>query len=111
MAQGLTLAIASDFNPGSCFTQALPLIMSIACTQMHMTVSEAILACTSGAAKAIALPDKSGKLVPGSPADLLILDIPDYRFLAYQVGENPVETVIKGGRVVKENKHLIWKKD
>ncbi|OGW18336.1 MAG: imidazolonepropionase [Nitrospinae bacterium RIFCSPLOWO2_12_FULL_45_22] len=107
LAQGLTLALATDFNPGSCFTQSLPLIMSIACTQMHMTVAEAVLACTSGSAKALALPDKYGKLAPGSPADLLILDITDYRFLAYQMGENPVETVIKEGRIVIENRHLV----
>jgi imidazolonepropionase len=103
IATGVTVALASDFNPGSCMTQNLPLITTIACTQMRMTPAEAILGITLHAAMALKKEKEIGSLEAGKQADLVILDIPDYRHLSYHFGINHVWKVIKGGRVVFEN--------
>jgi imidazolonepropionase len=100
--KGVTVALASDFNPGSCMTQSLPLITTIACTQMRLTPAEAILGITIRAARAIRKEKEIGSLEPGKQADLLILDIPDYRHLSYHFGLNHVWKVFKKGQVVWE---------
>ncbi len=102
IARGVTVALASDFNPGSCMTQNLPLIGTLACTQMRMTPAEAILGITLHAARALRRENEIGSVEPGKQADLLILDIPDYRRLLYHFGVNHVWKVIKKGRVVFE---------
>ena len=94
--------MASDFNPGSCMTQTLPLITTMACTQMRMTPAEAILGITLHAAKALKKEGEIGSLEAGKQADLVILDIPDYRHLSYHFGINHVWKVIKKGRVAWE---------
>ena len=100
IANGVTVALASDFNPGSCMTQSLPLITTLACTQMRMTPAEAILGVTLHAARALHKEDEIGSIEPGKVADLLILDIPDYRHLSYHFGINHVWKVIKKGKRV-----------
>ena len=100
--KGVKVALASDFNPGSCMTQSLPLITTIACTQMRLTPAEAVLAITIHAARAIRREKEIGSLDPGKQADVLILDIPDYRHLSYHFGINHVWKVIKKGKVVWE---------
>ncbi len=100
--KGVTIALASDFNPGSCMTQSLPLITTIACTQMRMTPAEAILGITLHAAKALKKEREIGSLEAGKQADLVILDIPDYRHLSYHFGVNHVWKVIKKGIVSRE---------
>ena len=100
--KGVKVALASDFNPGSCMTQSLPLITTIACTQMRLTPAEAVLAITIHAARAIRREKEIGSLEPGKQADVLILDIPDYRHLPYHFGINHVWKVIKRGKVVWE---------
>jgi imidazolonepropionase len=100
IAKGVTVALASDFNPGSCMTQSLPLITTLACTQMRLTPAEAILGITLHAAKALKKEREIGTLEPGKQADLVILDIPDYRHLPYHFGINHVWKVIKKGIVV-----------
>jgi imidazolonepropionase len=100
--KGVTVALASDFNPGSCMTQSLPLITTIACTQMRMTPAEAILGITLHAAMALKKEKDVGSLEAGKQADLVILDIPDYRHLSYHFGVNHVWKVIKKGTVVWE---------
>jgi len=102
ISKGVTVALASDFNPGSCMTESLPLITTIACTQMRMTPAEAILGITLNAAKALKKEKEIGSLEPGRQADLVILDIPDYRHLSYHFGVNHVWKVIKKGRLVWE---------
>ena len=97
--KGITVALASDFNPGSCMTQSLPLITTIACTQMRMTPAEAILGITLHAATALKMEREIGSLEAGKQADLVILDIPDYRHLSYHFGVNQVWKVIKKGIV------------
>ncbi len=103
IGKGVTVALASDFNPGSCMTESLPLITTIACTQMRMTPAEALLGITINSAKSLRKDKEIGSLEPGKQADLLILDVPDYRHLSYHFGVNHVEKVIKKGRLVWES--------
>jgi imidazolonepropionase len=102
IAKGVTVALATDFNPGSCMTESLPLITTLACTQMRMTPAEALLGVTLNAAKALRKDKEIGSLEPGKQADLVILDVPDYRHLSYHFGVNHVEKVIKKGRLIWE---------
>jgi len=102
ISKGVTVALASDFNPGSCMTESLPLITTIACTQMRMTPAEAIQGITLNAAKALRKEKEIGSLEPGKQADLVVLDIPDYRHLSYHFGVNHVWKVVKRGRIVWE---------
>jgi imidazolonepropionase len=98
---GVAVALATDLNPGTCYCESMPLIMALACRQMGITPSEAIVASTINAAHAVALGHRVGSLEVGKKADLLLLDIPDYRHLAYRFGTNLVQTVIKAGRVIQ----------
>jgi imidazolonepropionase len=102
IAKGVTVALATDFNPGSCMTESLPLITTLACTQMRMTPAEALLGVTLNAAKALRREKEIGSLEPGKQADFVILDVPDYRHLSYHFGVNHVEKVIKKGRLIWE---------
>jgi imidazolonepropionase len=94
---GVPVAIASDFNPGSCMSFSIPLMMTIACTQMNMTPEEAITACTLNGAAALKLSGTVGSVEVGKQADLVLYDVPNYRYLAYHFGVNHVKTVIKRG--------------
>jgi imidazolonepropionase len=96
---GLAMALGSDFNPGSCTVFAMPIVISLACLCYGMTIEEALIGATLNAARALKLGEQ-GSLRPGMDADLLILDIPNYRHIAYRLGHNPVRTVVKAGRVV-----------
>ncbi|MER3522990.1 MAG: imidazolonepropionase [Ignavibacteria bacterium] len=98
---GVAVAIASDFNPGSCMSFSLPMMMTIACTQMRMTPEEAVTACTLNAAAALNLSSTVGSIEVGKRADLIVADVPDYRFLAYHVGVNPIVTTIKNGTILE----------
>ncbi|MCB0226472.1 MAG: amidohydrolase family protein, partial [Anaerolineae bacterium] len=80
---------------------SLPLVMAIACRYQKLLPAEALNAVTRNAAYAVGLGDMVGSLETGKQADMLIVDAPDYRHLAYQFGGNLVETVIKRGRVVQ----------
>lgn len=97
---GCGVALASDYNPGSCFTNSIPLILSLAVIHMGMTMEEAVCAMTLNGAAAICHADTIGSIEVGKQADLVVLSYPDYRFLVYHTGKNIVETVIKGGEVV-----------
>ncbi len=94
---GLPVALATDFNPGSCMTQNLPLIMTKACTQMKMTPDEVLGAATVNAAYAVARGEDRGNICVGQRADLLIVDVPDIAYWMYHFGENHVHVVIKDG--------------
>lgn len=98
---GVAVAIASDFNPGSCMSFSMPLMMTIACTQMRMTPEEAITAATLNGAAALAMSDTIGSIERGKRGDLLVASVPDYRHLAYQFGTNLVQTVIKNGTILE----------
>ncbi len=98
---GVPLAIASNFNPGSCMSFSIPLMMTIACTHMHLTPEEAICAATLNAAAALNLSDRLGSIEVGKKADIILYDVPNYRHLAYHFGVNHVAKVIKNGTILE----------
>lgn len=97
---GGTLALASDLNPGTCWCESMQFIIALACRYLRLTPAEAINAATINAAHALNLGRYVGSLEVGKQADILVLDVPDYRHLGYRFGVNLVETVIKRGQVV-----------
>jgi imidazolonepropionase len=97
---GATVALASDFNPGSCATPSLPLIMTIACSQMRMDPLEALVAATRNGARALRIDDGRGTLAFGAPADIVLWDAQDYREIPYRYGVRLAKRVWKRGREV-----------
>ncbi len=97
---GLPLALATDFNPGSCPTANLGLVMSIACLYMAMTPEEVFHAVTINAAYSLGRSDRVGSIEVGKQADLVVFDVDSYKKIPYYVGVNLVDTVIKSGQVV-----------
>ena len=100
---GVAVALATDYNPGSCNCDSMQFIITLACLQMNMTPAEAITASTINAAYALEMGDKIGSLEVGKQADILIMDMPSYQFLPYHFGSNNVKMVIKNGKVIVEN--------
>jgi imidazolonepropionase len=96
---GAAVALATDFNPGSSFCESLPLVCSLAATQIGLSPAEALAACTVNAAHVLGRADRKGRLRPGFDADVVLLDAPDWRYLAYHLGGDVVATVIKGGTI------------
>ena len=99
---GAAVALATDFNPGSAFSESLPLVCSLACTQLRMSPAEALSACTVNAAHVLGRSDRLGRLAPGFIADVVLIDAPDWRYLAYHLGGDLVSLVVKDGAVVWE---------
>lgn len=97
---GAALALATDCNPGTAWNESLPFVMALASRYLRLTPAQALAASTLNAAYALELGDRAGSLAVGYAGDLVILDLPDYRQLAYRFGTNPVEKVIKAGKVV-----------
>jgi imidazolonepropionase len=94
---GAAVALATDFNPGSAFCESLPLVCSLAATQLRLAPAEALTACTVNAAHVLGLADRVGRLAPGFAADIVLLDAPDWRYLAYHLGGDLVARVLLGG--------------
>ena len=94
---GAAVALATDFNPGSAFCESLPLVCSLAATQLKLSPAEALGACTVNAAHVLARADRKGRLAAGYDADIVLLDAPDWRYLAYHLGGNQVAGVVLGG--------------
>jgi imidazolonepropionase len=92
---GCAVALATDLNPGSCFTSSIPLTIALACIYMKMSPEEAVTALTINAAAALGKADSIGSIDTGKKGDLIILEYPSYKFLLYNVGMNCVKTVIK----------------
>lgn len=93
------LAIATDLNPGTAWCESMQFAIALACRYLKLTPAQAIVAATLNAAQAIGRADRIGSLEPGKQADIIILDVPDYRHLGYRFGGNLVKTVIKKGQV------------
>lgn len=98
--QGCAVALATDFNPGSCFTESIPLVIALATLYMNMTIEEVITALTLNGAAAVGRADKVGSIDIGKAGDLVIHEFPSYRFLPYHIAMPTAETVIKNGEVV-----------
>jgi imidazolonepropionase len=96
---GAAVALATDFNPGSSFTESLPLVCSLACTQLHLSPVEALAACTVNAAHVLGRADRIGRLAPGFRADIALLDAPDWRYLAYHLGGRVIARTVVGGEL------------
>jgi imidazolonepropionase len=95
---GTAVAIATDFNPGSAFCESLPLVCSLASTQLKLTPAEALGACTVNAAHVLSRAAQVGRIAPGYRADLTLLAAPDWRYLGYHLGGPVVHSVVLAGR-------------
>ena len=96
---GALIVLATDFNPGSAFCDSLPLVLSLACTQMKLAPEEALVAATVNAAHVLGRAHRIGRLAPAFAADLVLLDALDWRHIAYHLAGDVVHTVIEGGAV------------
>ncbi|HXZ66411.1 MAG TPA: imidazolonepropionase [Streptosporangiaceae bacterium] len=99
LAAGVTVALASDCNPGSCFTSSMPLCIALAVREMRMTTQEAVWAATAGGARALRRSDV-GQLGIGARADLVMLEAPSHTYLAYRPGVPLVAAVWRAGQRV-----------
>jgi imidazolonepropionase len=96
---GAAIALATDFNPGSAFCESLPLVCSLAAMQLKLSPNEALAACTVNAAHVLGRADRVGRVAPGYRADLVLLDAPDWRHLAYHLGGDVVAGVVVEGEL------------
>ena len=95
---GMSIALATDFNPGSSMTESMPIILSLACLMMKMTPSEAVTASTINSAYAVDKANEVGSIEVGKKADLVIWNVQNYKEIPYHYGVNLVEQVIKDGK-------------
>ena len=96
---GAAVALATDFNPGSAFCESLPIVSSLACTQLGLSPGEALGAMTVNAAHVLGRANRIGRLAPGYDADLVLLAATDWRHLAYHLGGEVVGAVVRSGRL------------
>ena len=99
---GVPVALATDFNPGSCFTESIPLVIALAALYMQMSPAEIVTALTINAAAAVGRADRIGSLEVGKQADCIVLSHPSHLYLPYHAGVNCVETVVKRGQIVHD---------
>ena len=104
---GVALALSTDANPGSSPTLSLQFIMNLGCLEMGMTPEEVITATTINAAHAINEADKIGSIEVGKQADFTMFDVKNHLMLSYQYGMNHAQTVVKKGKVVVKDRHII----
>jgi imidazolonepropionase len=95
--RGAIVALATDFNPGSAYCESLPLVASLAATQLRIGLEEILCALTVNPAHVLGCADRKGRLAPGYDADIVLLGEPDWRYLAYHLAGDVVETVLLGG--------------
>jgi imidazolonepropionase len=97
---GCAVALATDFNPGSCFSESIPLVAALAALYMNLSPEEILTALTINGAAALGRAKIVGSIDPGKQGDVVILENPSYRFIPYHIGVSTVEKVIKGGVLV-----------
>jgi imidazolonepropionase len=105
---GAIVALASDFNPGSSMTESMIFVLQLGVFTLRMSVEEAINAATANGAYAVRMDNEVGSLDLGKKMDLVLFDIPNYLFLAYHLGINPVVHVIKNGCLVVKDCRLSY---
>jgi imidazolonepropionase len=102
--KNIPVALATDFNPGSCMTENIQLIMSLAaqsaCGGLNMSINEIINAVTVNAAASLGISDRVGSIEVGKQADLLVFNMPSYENLFYHFGVNQLESVVKKGEMI-----------
>jgi imidazolonepropionase len=96
---GVPVALATDYNPGTSPTLSMPMVMSLACTQMKMSPAEAIAAATSNGAWALRMADRKGSIEPGKDADLTVFAVDDCREIPYWFGANRCSMTVMNGTV------------
>ena len=96
---GVTMALGTDCNPGTCYCESMQLVIALACVHGGLTPEEAVLAATDGAARALGRGGRVGRLAPGAACDLVLLAGRSYLDLAYHLGVNLARLVVKGGVV------------
>jgi len=97
---GAIVSLATDYNPGTSPTLSMPMILSLACTQLRMTPAEAIVAATINAAHALRREESIGSLEVGKQADVAVFEVADYREIPYYFGVNHCWMTVKRGRVI-----------
>jgi imidazolonepropionase len=97
---GCAVALATDFNPGSCFSESIPLVAALAALYMNLSPEEIVTALTINGAAALDRAEVVGSIDPGKQGDVIILENPSYRFIPYHLGVSTVEKVIKKGQLV-----------
>jgi imidazolonepropionase len=105
---GVAVALATDYNPQTSPSHSMQAILSLACRQMRMTPAEAISAATINGAHALSISARVGSIELGKDADLVIVNVPDYRELPYHFGGNLVETTMQKGRVIYRASGVEW---
>jgi imidazolonepropionase len=98
--RGAVVVLATDFNPGSAYCDSLPVVMTLACTQLGMSAGEALCATTVNAAWVLGRSERLGRLAPGYDADIVLLDAPDWRHVAYHLAGRDIAAVYKRGRLL-----------
>jgi imidazolonepropionase len=106
---GCAVALATDLNPGSCFSESIPLLFALATLYMGITIEEAVTALTINGAAAIDRADRIGSIDMGKVGDLIILEFPSYKYIPYHIGVSCVEKVIKNGNLVFDKENQISK--
>jgi len=100
MDSNCAVALATDFNPGSCFTESIPLLFALATLHMNFSTEEAITALTINGAAALNRAQQIGSIDEGKKGDLIVLEFPSYTYIPYHLGVSTVEKVIKQGNLV-----------
>jgi len=104
--QDCAVALATDLNPGSCFTESVPLLFALATLYMGITTEEAVTALTINGAAALDRADSIGSIDVGKKGDLVVIEFPSYKYIPYHIGVSTVEKVVKEGALVFDRERL-----
>ena len=103
------MALANHLNPGNSFCASLPIVMNLACTRLGLGTAEALSACTANPAHVLGLDGEIGRLAPGYRADVLVLDAPDWRYIAYHLGGDHFAVRVKSGHPLVQDYTATYK--